>query len=102
MEILMSGRMVAAAEAVAIGMVDRVVTAAELESETTKLARAIADGPPLAIAAIKRAVNASERNDLRAQLALESEHQLQCFRSADAAEGMAAFFDKRGPSFSGR
>ncbi|HEX2123223.1 MAG TPA: enoyl-CoA hydratase-related protein [Thermoanaerobaculia bacterium] len=102
MEILMSGRMVAAAEAVAIGMVDRLVTAAELESETAKLAQAIAGGPPLAIAAIKRAVNASERNDLRAQLALEAEHQLQCFRSDDAAEGMAAFFDKRGPSFSGR
>ena len=99
-EILMTGRMVEAEEALAIGMVDRV--AADLGAETRKLAEAIAAAPPLAIAGIKRALAASERNDLRAQIDLESEHQLRCFSSADAAEGMAAFFEKRAPSFTGR
>jgi len=92
LEILASGRMVDAAEALAIGMVDRVVTAAELASETMKLANALAAGP---IADIKRAVAASERNDLRAQLALEAENQLRAFRSDEARERIAAFVAKR-------
>ncbi|HUP63008.1 MAG TPA: enoyl-CoA hydratase [Thermoanaerobaculia bacterium] len=102
MELLMSGRMVAAAEALAIGMIDRMVPAAELAAETEKLTLSIADGPPLAIAAIKRALNATERNDLRTQLDLEAEHQLRCFASSDAEEGMNAFFEKRAAAFTGK
>ena len=95
LEILMTGRMIGPAEAAAIGMIDRIVPASDLANETEKLARAIADGPPLAIGAIKRALNASERNDLRAQLELESEHQVRCFESDDAKERIAAFVAKR-------
>lgn len=102
LEILMTGRMVDASEALAIGMVDRVVAAANLVRETESLARSIAAAPPIAIAGIKRAVRASERNDARAQIELESEHQLRAFSSADAAEGMAAFFEKRVPKFQGK
>jgi enoyl-CoA hydratase/carnithine racemase len=101
-ELLTSGRMLPAAEALAIGMVDRVVPAAELARETEALARAIASGPPAAIAAIKRALAASRTNDLAAQIDLESEHQLRAFQSRDAAEGMAAFFEKRTANFEGR
>ncbi len=100
-EILMTGRMVDAAEAAAIGMVDRVVPAAAIAAETEKLARAIAAAPPIAVAGIKRALAESERNDLAAQIDLESEHQLRCFQSQDAAEGMAAFFEKRVAAFRG-
>jgi 2-(1,2-epoxy-1,2-dihydrophenyl)acetyl-CoA isomerase len=100
-ELLMTGRIVDAAEALAIGMVDRVVPAADLAAETEKLARTLADAPPIAIAGIKRALAASERNDLRAQLDLEAEHQLRAFASHDAAEGMQAFFEKRPPRFGG-
>src|SRR5437764_6481891 len=53
LELLMTGRMVDAAEALAIGMVDRVVPATELATETGKMAGTIAAGPPLAIAGIK-------------------------------------------------
>lgn len=102
LEILMTGRMVDATEALSIGMVDRVVPAAELPSQTTNLARAIAQGPPLAIADIKRALTASRTNTIRAQVDLESEHQLRAFLSSDAGEGMAAFFEKRAPKFEGR
>jgi 2-(1,2-epoxy-1,2-dihydrophenyl)acetyl-CoA isomerase len=101
LEILMTGRMVDAAEAERIGMVDRVVPAAELQNETASLARTLAQGPPLALAAIKRALSSSERHDLRAQLELEAKHQLDAFSSRDAAEGMAAFFERRSPEFSG-
>jgi 2-(1,2-epoxy-1,2-dihydrophenyl)acetyl-CoA isomerase len=99
-EILMTGRMVEAAEAVAIGMIDRI--ASDLPAETKALAASIAAAPPIAIAGIKRALNAAERNDLESQIDLESEHQLRCFHSADAAEGMAAFFEKRTALFSGQ
>ena len=98
-EILMTGRMVEAAEAVAIGMIDRI--AADLARETQTLAATIAAAPPIAIAGIKRALAESERNDLRTQIDLESEHQLRCFQSQDAAEGMAAFFEKRAATFKG-
>jgi enoyl-CoA hydratase/carnithine racemase len=100
LEILMTGRMVDANEALAIGMIDRV--AANLMEETQTLAATIAAAPPLAIAGIRRALDASDRNDLRAQIELESEHQLRCFQSDDAAEGMAAFFEKRAAAFTGR
>ncbi len=99
-EMLMTGRMVEAAEALAMGMIDRV--AMNLTAETGRLAATIAAAPPIAIAGIKRALDAADRNDLRAQIELESEHQLRCFQSSDAAEGMAAFFQKRAATFSGR
>lgn len=100
-ELLTTGRIVDAAEALSIGMIDRVVPAAELAGATRELARTIAQGPPLAIAAVKRALAASRENALPAQVELESEHQVAAFRSRDAAEGMAAFFEKRPPFFRG-
>lgn len=102
LEMLMTGRMADASEALNIGLVDRVVPSAELTDETERLAQAIASGPPIAIAGIKRALRASEKNDLRAQIELESENQLAAFRSKDAAEGMAAFFEKRAAKFTGQ
>jgi 2-(1,2-epoxy-1,2-dihydrophenyl)acetyl-CoA isomerase len=101
LEILMTGRMVDAAEALAIGMVDRVVPAADLAAQTATLASIIAQGPPLAIVGIKRALAASHTNTLRAQVDLESEHQSAAFLSRDAGEGMAAFSEKRPARFEG-
>jgi 2-(1,2-epoxy-1,2-dihydrophenyl)acetyl-CoA isomerase len=102
LELLTTGRMVDAAEALSIGMVDQVVPLSELASQTASLALAIAQGPPLAIADIKRALAVSRTNTLRAQVDLETEHQLHVFLSHDAAEGMAAFFEKREPAFEGK
>jgi len=102
LELLMTGRMVDAAEALSIGMVDRVVPLSELPLQTTTLARAIAEGPPIAIADIKRALAASRTNALRAQVDLESEHQLRAFLSHDAAEGLSALFEKRSAKFEGK
>ena len=99
MEIMMTGRMVGADEAARIGMVDRVVAAGELWAATTALARSVADGPQLALSALKRAIYASADNDLASQIDLESDIQLRAFRSRDAAEGMTAFFEKRAPEF---
>jgi 2-(1,2-epoxy-1,2-dihydrophenyl)acetyl-CoA isomerase len=101
LEILMTGRLVDAHEALAIGMVERVVPVAELAAETQQLARALASGPPLPLAGIKHALAASATNDLATQVDLESANQLRAFASLDAAEGMAAFFDKRAAAFRG-
>jgi 2-(1,2-epoxy-1,2-dihydrophenyl)acetyl-CoA isomerase len=101
MELLMTGRMVDPAEALAIGMVDRVVPAESLTTETRAFAQSMANGPPMAIADIKRALTRSTANDLRTQLDLEAEYQLRAFLSSDAAEGMEAFFEKRAPRFRG-
>lgn len=98
-EMMATGRAVDAAEALRLGLVDRVVAAASLTEETQKLAQTIAAGPPAVIAAIKRALSESERNSLSEQLDLETENQLKAFQSKDAAEGMAAFFEKRPPKF---
>ena len=99
LEIMASGRMVPAEEALAIGMVDRVVDAGRLREETRALAAALASGPSSALAAIKRALHKSPENDLDAQLALEIEHQLAAFASDEAREGIAAFLEKRQSRF---
>lgn len=99
MEILVSGRLVPAEEALAIGMIDRLVAPERLEEEALALARALAAGPPDAIRDIKRAVRATEWNHLEQQLALESDHQRRAFLSADGREGIAAFLEKRAPEF---
>ncbi|HVR43844.1 MAG TPA: enoyl-CoA hydratase-related protein [Thermoanaerobaculia bacterium] len=101
-ELMATGRVVGAAEALEIGMVDRVVEPGRLSAETTELARAVASGPPGAIADLKRAVLAAEGGRLAEQLELEKEHQRRAFNSADAAEGIAAFLEKRPPRFDGR
>ena len=93
-ELMMTGRAIDAKEALEIGIVDRVVPAASLQDEVMNVARTFAAAPPVAAAAIKRALRLSGMNDLRAQLAVESEHQMQAFRSADAAERIAAFARK--------
>lgn len=102
LELMMTGRMVDAAEALAIGMVDRVVPSSTLAADTATLASTIAAAPPIAVQGIKRALDRSEKSDLRSQLEWESEIQLRAFQSGDAAEGMAAFFEKRAPVFNGR
>lgn len=99
-EILTTGRMVDASEALAIGMVDRVTSEQVLLEEARSLAATIASGPSGVIMDIKRAVRAADGNDLGAQLDLEAESQLRAFVSANGREGVAAFLEKRPPRFS--
>src|ERR1700687_2402137 len=102
LEIMASGRMVEADEALAIGMVDRLVEPEALLTEAEDLSRRIAARPPVVLRDLKKAVYRSAVNDLPAQLEVENENQLRAFLSQDAAEGMAAFFEKRSPRFWGK
>lgn len=93
-ELCATGRAVEAAEALAIGMIDRIVPAAELAAESEKLAQTFAASAAVALAGIKRAMQASESNDLRTQLDLEAQHQMECFQSEEAKAKIAAFARK--------
>jgi len=92
---------VSAADAVQIGLVGRVVPAAELATEARALADRLAAGAPQAIALTKRALHAAWEHDLEAALELEADLQDTAGRTKDHAEGMAAFMEKRQPRFIG-
>ncbi|HUP65327.1 MAG TPA: enoyl-CoA hydratase-related protein [Thermoanaerobaculia bacterium] len=102
MELMMTGRLVDAGEALRIGMVDQLEEPEALLTTTMRLAESIAAGPAIPIAGIKRAAQASATNTLGEQLALEARHQEAAFLSSDSAEGIAAFFEKRDPRFRGK
>jgi 2-(1,2-epoxy-1,2-dihydrophenyl)acetyl-CoA isomerase len=101
-ELFYTGEMINAAEALRIGVVNRVVPLAQLESEARALAQKIADGPPLAIRALKENLFGRDQQELTEILDLEVEQQMKCFYSEDCGEGIRAFFEKRPPKFQGK
>lgn len=101
-ELFMTGDSITAQRALQIGMINRTVPADSLLNEAAKLAAKIAAGPTSSIGRIKRMMNATFSNDLERQLALEAECQLESGKGEDFKEGVGAFFDKRGPVFTGR
>lgn len=96
------GEPISAEQAESWGLIWRCVDDARLMEEAHTLAAALAQGPTRAYALIRRALDAAEDNPLAAQLALEAELQNEAAQSADYAEGVAAFTDKRAPRFRGR
>ncbi len=84
------------------GLIWSVVDDDELLEVTAGMARGLAAGPTAALAATKSALDRSPNNDLETQLDLERDLQRQCGRTDDYAEGVAAFLDKRPPTFLGR
>jgi len=93
---------ITAAQAVEIGLIYRACPAASLAEEASKLAVHLAAQPTLGLGLTKRLLNAAWGNDLETQLELEAECQGAAGRSADYAEGVAAFLAKRKPVFTGR
>ncbi|MEO7659570.1 MAG: enoyl-CoA hydratase-related protein [Pyrinomonadaceae bacterium] len=101
-ELFMTGDAVSTERALRIGMINHVVPPADLGAEAARFAAKLAAGPTGSIGRIKRMLNASLSSDLAAQLALEHECQIESGKSDDFREGVAAFFEKRPPNFSGR
>jgi enoyl-CoA hydratase/carnithine racemase len=100
-EILFTARRYTAHEALALGLVSRVVPAAELESFTRDYALGIAANAPMTITAVKSVVNELTKDESRRDMATARELVMRCFDSRDFKEGRAAFKDKRKPIFVG-
>ena len=102
LELIWSAEMIGAARCLELGLVNRVVPHEELAAATADWARRLAALPPMAAGMAKEAVYTGWQLTLPAALMLESANQHQCFESQDAVEGIAAFTDKRVPTFRGR
>jgi len=101
-ELLYTGDMINAAEALRIGLVNRVVPAAQLLSTCRDIAHKIASKGPLAIRICKKTINTGVEMDLDRANSYEAIQFGQCFASTDQKEGMRAFLEKRAANFQGK
>ena len=99
-DLLLTGDLVEAADAVRIGLASRLLEE-DYDARVREYATTLAKGPPLVYQRLKRAVYAS-LGDLDAALDREAEGQMQLIQSADFVEGVAAFLQKREPRFQGK
>jgi enoyl-CoA hydratase len=102
MEMILTGRNISAPEALQRGLVSRVVAREETLPEALRLASEVASMPPLAVRAAKEAVNRAYELSLEAGLEFERRNFFMLFASDDQKEGMAAFIEKRHPTWKGR
>jgi len=102
-EMMMTGRLLRADEALALGLVHRVAPAERLDEEVAALAGRLRSGPPIALAFTKRAIRRSLDLGRDAEFDYEVFAQVNCIQTEDHREGVRAFFDeKRAPVFRGR
>ena len=100
-EMALSGRIVEAAEALAIGLVLETVEIDLLEARVTELAESFLAGAPIAQMFAKQGLNRAYDVPLAGALAWEDQAQAICLTTADVVEGVAAFLEKRSPDFRG-
>lgn len=102
MELILTGDIIDARTALAIGLVNHVVPADQLEAKTMEIANRIADKGPIALALAKEAVKVASRSNLDEGLRREVDLFALCFSTDDKDEGVKAFLEKRKPEFKGR
>ena len=101
-ELIFTGEMVDANEALRIGLVNRVVPAEELIETCKKIARKILGNSPIAVLQSKKAINEGLQMSLDHGLKYEAEAWLVNYATEDRNEGLSAFLEKRKPVFKGR
>lgn len=101
-ELVFLADVIDAAEAERIGLVNRIVPHAELDATVRELADRLAALPPVQLSVSKRLLNQSFSVTMSEALELEDVAQVMNFQSADTAEAVLAFVEKRAPSFTGR
>src|SRR5262249_55051547 len=102
LEMALSGDVIGADEALRLGLVNRVIDAAEFDSHVADYAERMSGNAPLALAAIKKAVHDSMNGTLDDTLRDELAVVRRLARSEDVHEGVTAFLEKRPPVFRGR
>jgi len=102
MEMILTGAMITAEEAKALGLVNRVVPPGKYLEEATKLALEIASKGPIAVRSAKKAIAASQEMGISSGLELERTLFYDLFGTQDKKEGMSAFLEKRKPNFLGK
>ena len=100
-ELIFTGKVITAAEALAIGLVNAVAPAGKLMEEAAALAASIASKSPYILRLAKIVINAGASCDLASALAIERLGQTAAFGSKDHLEGIGAFLEKRQPRFTG-
>jgi enoyl-CoA hydratase/carnithine racemase len=101
-ELVLTGRVIDAAEAARIGLVNEVVPAGQARARADEVAEEIAARGPLAVREAKRLIDAALDLDLDAGLAAEVDASVRIFATDDLLEGATAFLDKRDPTYHGR
>ncbi len=101
-ELIFTGKMISASEALQIGMVNKILPPASLMEEVLKTAGMIASKGSVSLRAAKHAVNSGMDVDLATGCKLEIDAFSICMASVDAREGTTAFLEKRKPEFTGR
>lgn len=102
LHMMVTGQPVQPEEALALGIVDRLLPEAGFEAEVMAHARKLAAGPTMAQGYIKLSMNYGLEVSLAQGLAIERAHQSQLFASDDVAEGLKAFLEKRPAAFKGQ
>jgi enoyl-CoA hydratase/carnithine racemase len=102
LDTLLLGEDISAREALALGIVSRVVSDDAFEAEVERIANRLASGAPLAIRAIKEAVRSQYRDTVDRAAVLEEQWAKVVLASGDAHEGITAFKEKRKPVFQGK
>jgi enoyl-CoA hydratase/carnithine racemase len=101
LELMVTGRQLTPGEAHAYGVLNRLLPAGEVDAETRSYAKRLTAGATRAIGHIKLAVHEGMDRPLAEGLAMERRRIAELFDSDDAAEGMAAFLEKREPEYTG-
>ncbi len=102
MELILTGDMIDAEEALRLGLLNYVVAPDQLEAKTMEIANKIAEMSPVALRMAKKSVKNAARLGLAAGLEAETDLFILCFTSEDKEEGIRAFLEKRKPAFKGR
>ncbi len=101
-ELEMTGDMISAEEALRLGLVCKVVPAAELMNEVRKLCEKLLSKGDVALRMVKEAIEAGSQVDLNTGMEIEAKAWSVCFTTEDHVEGVKAFLEKRKPNFKGR